>query len=181
MRTRISPIALCASILLHVGLFYTFKTAPALKTKTHNLPLSYTVTLAPNTPAQSQSNSNELSADIKITPLDPPMPSELGAELADQHYYLKKELSTAPSVVFDSTSDTELELSHTVILAIYINEKGEVDEVEIESEIKLAPEQEQALQQTFKHMKFKPGMRGDKPVKSLLRIEVLSNQIEINP
>jgi hypothetical protein len=115
-------------------------------------------------------SENMVSADNLINVSD-------DEQVIDQdHYYLQEELSQQVVVIKDDTGELNIPIRQTLTMAIYINEAGRVDEVELEDKGTLSEEDQQQLIAAFKELVFLPGMRGTKVVKSLYRIQLKINR-----
>ena len=113
-------------------------------------------------------------ADLTSENLQLSMPLELESDR--DHYYLPQELSQQVSVIYDPTARLNLSIGKPVILALYSNQAGKVDEVVIEERGDLTIEDEAAIKEAFGEMVFLAGLRGTKVVKALFRIELQVNR-----
>lgn len=91
------------------------------------------------------------------------------------HYFHPGELSEKPRVLQNIPSDLALAVPdvppQTLALRLYINERGDVDDVVLEDS-QLSVEATRPIVRSFLVMKFAPGRIGQEPVKSQLKIEV---------
>ena len=92
-----------------------------------------------------------------------------------ERYYLPPELSRPVVALNDPTATLNIPIFQTVVMALYINEAGTVDEVRFEEPGSLSEEEQQELKRVFAELMFLPGMRGAKVVKAIDRI-----QLEVN-
>ena len=118
-----------------------------------------------------------------------PTPIEIAQEIPapfftfwgpEQPYYFHSgELSEKPHVAYDSTSDLNLaltsDLAKSALLRLQINEHGEVDQVIIDHS-NFSEAEQRLLIASFSKMKFQPGKIADIPVKSEMRIEVMTEK-----
>jgi outer membrane biosynthesis protein TonB len=65
----------------------------------------------------------------------------------------------------------------TLYLSVFVNERGGVDDVEVD-EKDLHPSFAEAAMRAFSLAEFKPGRLNDRAVKSLMRIEVVFEPVD---
>ncbi len=94
------------------------------------------------------------------------------------HYYQTSELSVLPGIIvepmLDLASESDLALTGTVIVEIFIAEDGSVDQVMPDRETSDLPAAYQdAAATAFRTAQFTPAQINGVPVASVLRVEVL--------
>lgn len=102
------------------------------------------------------------------------------AEPVEAVYLRTDELTKAPSVLLDISSDLSLfspnGLPQLAILRLLVNERGDIDQVLVEDS-PLPEEEQNLLKNAFSKTKFHPGEINGTPVRSQLRIEVMLNNV----
>jgi len=172
---KISPIAIVLTVLFHLGLFYVGTTRFA---QHHGHRSAYDI-IHVSIPVSAQFRPHqETSPDINdvIPPVEQlvSIPETEPAPDKDR-YYLPQELSQQVHVLEDVASTLNVPIRKIVTMTLYINEAGGVDDVTIDDKGDLTEHEEDQLIDGFKQTVFLPGMRGEKVVKSIYRI-----QLEIN-
>ncbi len=95
--------------------------------------------------------------------------------LPGPYYFQPQELSRKPQVATPVTLDypdsAPLVLRNHVVLRLLISETGNVDKIIVDS-ADVPEELETLARQAFAQAKFKPGLRGETPVKSQMQVEI---------
>jgi hypothetical protein len=137
-----------------------------------------------SSPAQAKNISEQTSSDPAgagesesegggaMLPVLPP---------AEPHYFSLRELTQQPQIEKDLPSGKMVSLPETaprtVIMHLLINERGEVDKVELEDASSLPASMAQTLEDSFSHLTFQPGRQGELAVKTRMKIEVSLDEI----
>ncbi len=169
---RFSTPAILATLLLH-GLLCWFAIHPWHHYNTSEV-MNVPVTLQLITKDSQETHLSDLSF-AELNP-EPVFVSEINQSDVDgERYYLPQELSQPVVVLQDDTASLNIPIHKIVIMKLYINETGHVDDLVFEDKGSTTEEEQQQLTQAFSRLVFLPGMRGTKVVKALYRI-----QLEIN-
>jgi hypothetical protein len=100
------------------------------------------------------------------------------------YYYGLKQLSKKPEVIEDVTTTLSLFLpgieTQTAILRLLINERGEIDSVELEQS-DLNADLIDIIKNAFRKLRFNPGEIDGLAVKCQLKIEVLLESADVPP
>jgi len=178
--------ALLGSLLLHVVVLWFFGTSWHLPSWLRGQPEKLVVrVIAPTTQAALPTLANQAQANLAppVSPEKQPVSEEVVApkqpaameqpQDSDDGYLPSEFLSRTAK----PTSDIDLqdiappEMPGRLQLLLWINKEGEVTQVDIE--ITEAPDGfTNQVVDHFKQARFEPGLRDDKPVASLMRIEV---------
>ena len=133
------------------------------------------VTLRPAIEAPAASAAGKAPAP-RARPGEPAATTAAGAGvLPAPRYYRAAELDQRPQIrVHVEPKFPALALVPTgrVVLRLYVNEAGEMDEVAVES-ADTTGDFAEAARQAFAAARYTPGIKDGRPVKSLVRIEVL--------
>ena len=168
-------IAMIVTLLLHCGLFHL---ATAHFPRHHSrLPadaiVKVSIPITTSSPIPKKTAPN-LSALI-LPPGKLLSSDEVEQPLEKDHYYQQQELSVQTHILIDNAKDLDIPISQSVILSLYINEEGHVDDVIIDNPGALSEDEKKQIIDGFKTDIFIPGMLGKKIVKSLYRIELAVN------
>ena len=172
---QISPISMILTVLLHVLLF----TLGSTRFSHHHrnqpvevIVVSIPVFAKPTIPPEVLPDINDL--------LSPPQaliqPNDVGSVIDPDHYYLPGELSQQVQVLQDDTASLNIAVRELVTMTLYINEAGTVDDVIMDEQGNLSPAEQQRVLRAFGQIRFFPGMRGEKVVKSQVRIALEINR-----
>ncbi|PRC95258.1 hypothetical protein [Solimicrobium silvestre] len=174
---KFSPTAICITVLLHCVLYLSATTNffhhDARKSPYVIVSVALPIT-TPNILRPHEENTPDLS-ELIATPESLINTEDTEPPIDEDRYYLPQELSQPVHVLQDDTAGLTTPIRQVVVMALYINEGGTVDDVVIERKGLLTDEEEGELKSAFKTLIFLPGMRGEKVVKALYRI-----QLEIN-
>ena len=141
----------------------------------------------PRTNAQSDAPPQQpAEPDAKLPePMLPEPPDETQSSIFDilvpptPYYFQSKALTTKPKVSLDIPANLGATLSSdlpgSAKFRLQINEYGEVDQV-IVDESSFSETDQAIVVAAFQKIKFEPGKIDDQPVKSELRIEVISDK-----
>ena len=171
---QISPAGIILTVLLHLLLIYGASTRFG-----HHHRVEHTDTIvAISIPAAAPAHP-EAPPDIESLLTAPEQliaASEASVPLDAQRYYLPTELSQQVQVLQDLTPMLNIPIRERVTMSLYINEAGTVDDISIDEAGDSSPAEQQRLLQAFRQILFFPGMRGEKVVKALIRIELEINR-----
>ena len=178
---KISPSGLCATLLLHGGVFFLLNTTTQHNTRyiTQDQLISVALPVSPSKPDTTPTDIPLPDNFLVHNKKQPDIPIPASKNDDANHYYLPAELSVPVTVLFDSTQQLDLIFNQEVIVQIYINQLGNVDDIIIERDGDLSEEQKQDLRNTLRKMVFTPGLRGEKVVKALFRIQLVPPPIKI--
>ena len=172
---KFSPLSFCATLLLHVALFLGAMVSFHHRDSRATSKQYIRVVLPITAPTRPDVTLPDLSDNV-ITPGELTSTLDQDQPVDPDHYYLPAELSQQVAVIKSDAVNEVIPIERIVILAIYINEAGLVDKVELEEKGNLSEENQQKLISAFKEIVFLPGMRGTKVVKSLYRIQLKINR-----
>jgi hypothetical protein len=174
-KDKISPIAIVLTALFHIGLLY-LGTIRFTQHHVHRSPYDVIRVSIPITTQFHPHEENSPSMNDLIVPAEKLLSTSETEQPPDKdRYYLPQELSQQVRVLVNNTVSLNIPIRKIVTLTLYINEAGDVDDITIENKGDLTESEEDQLISGFKQMIFLPGMRGEKVVKSIYRI-----QLEIN-
>lgn len=128
-------------------------------------------------PVESQMQK-KLQSDVDFKPMGAPVSDRLHEhpQSSELRYYELRELTQKPLVKVDVPTELLLQLDddapQVAILSLWINEYGDVDRVDIDTQNALPKLAAGKLQQVFSRAMFHPGERDGVPVKSHMRIVV---------
>jgi hypothetical protein len=173
---KISPIAIILTLLFHFGLFYLANT----DFPHHHGKISPYDIIRVSIPVSTEFHPHEDQRPDITDLIQPPAslitPEDKETQLEKDRYYLPQELSQQVHVLQDDTTRLNIPIRLPVNMTLYINESGSVDDITIDKKGDLTEEEEDQLIQGFKKIIFLPGMRGEKVVKSIYRIQLQINR-----
>jgi hypothetical protein len=172
---KISPIAIVLTVLFHLGLFYLGSTRLTQSHRHHSPYDVIKVSIPISTQFHPHQENNPDMNDLIVPAEKLVSTSESEAAPDKDRYYLPQELSQQVRVLYDVAGSLNTPIRKAVTMTLYINEAGNVDDVTIDDKGDLTDDEEDQLINGFKQTVFLPGMRGEKVVKSIYRI-----QLEIN-
>ena len=194
---KLSWTGLSATVLLHAGMYLLLTQPLSLHMTRLNHAIVVSVALPmPSPPLHNQPPSPDMHQDShrsvspesnSAPPITPPRSTTrlpaIPTTSEDNHYYFQNELSQPVTVIVDSSQNAQIIVVQPVTLEIYINRRGDVDDVVIDENSfpagTLTQEQQVALRTIFKQMKFSPGLRGNKLVNALFRIQIMPIPLKV--
>jgi len=173
---KISPIAIILTLLFHFGLYYVLNT----DFPQHHVRSSPYDIIRVSIPVSAEFHPHEDQPPDINDLIQPPAtlitPEDKETPLEKDRYYLPQELSQQVHVLQDDAAGLNIPIRLPVTMTLYINESGSVDDITIDKKGDLTDEEEDQLIQAFKKIIFLPGMRGEKVVKSIYRIQLQVNR-----
>ena len=104
--------------------------------------------------------------------------------LPGPYYFQPRELSRKPQitspVMLDYPDSAPLVIKNQMVLRLLISETGNVDKVIVDT-ANVPEELEMLARQAFALAKFKPGLRGETPVKSQMQVEITFEGGDVPP
>lgn len=176
-KDQVSPVGIVLTLLIHFFLLYlafvaqfTHHQLPRDATRITYVSIPVDTTFHPH-PSPTPSLKDLLVPDQQLL-----TPDDNAIHVDQERYYRQSELSQNTHALLPQTQWIGVPIRQPVVVTIYVNEAGDMDAITIDDPGDLTDEEKQKLIERFRLMQFLPGMRGNKIVKSIYRMQLQVNQ-----
>ncbi len=178
-KNNVSVIAVIVTLIFHWCLYFVATT----RFPHHHTRLASDDIVRVSIPISGNIDPENQKAPDLTDLITPPeqliSPTDTEQDTDKDRYYQQPELSLKTQVLSDTSKNLAIPIRHVVVMSLYINEAGRVDDITLDDTGGLTEAEQKTVITEFKKMLFMPGMLGGKVVKSLYRIQLEVNQAAI--